>query len=215
MPSSDDAKVRFDPGLKSTAICKTAISYLDGEAGRLEYRGYPIEELVEKCTFLEVAYLLIYGELPNARQYADWQHKVMTHTFVHSRLSQLHESFNYDAHPMGMFIATMAAMSTFHKEANPALEGADLYTNSANEAIVNKQVMRWFTLLDIEDIGKDADRGSRVLSASDRAAAEHARCVKGICGELYGHAGRPGEAVEAASGACARLGEDFHLARGA
>lgn len=135
-------ELHYDPGLKNTAICKTAISFLDGETGRLEFRGYPIEELVEKCTFLEVAYLLIYGELPNALQYGDWQHKVMTHTFVHNRLGKLVESFNYDAHPMGMFIATMAAMSTFHKEANPALQGADLYTNPANEAIVNKQVFQ-------------------------------------------------------------------------
>ena len=135
-----NTKLNYDPGLKDTAVCKSAISFIDGENGRLEYRGYPIEQLVENCSFLEVAYLLIFGELPTRGQLSDWNIKVMTHTFVNNQLANLIGSFNYDAHPMGMFIATMAAMSTFHKEANPALEGADLYYKSENEAIINKQV---------------------------------------------------------------------------
>jgi citrate synthase len=135
-----NTKLNYDPGLKDTAVCKSAISFIDGENGRLEYRGYPIEQLVEDCSFLEVAYLLIFGELPTREQLNDWNIKVMTHTFVNNQLANLIGSFNYDAHPMGMFIATMAALSTFHKEANPALEGADLYYKPENEAVINKQV---------------------------------------------------------------------------
>ena len=118
--SGEGLKV-FDPAYGNTAVVESSICYIDGDKGILEYRGYPIEELAEKSTFLEVAYLLIYGELPTAEQYADWKEKVMKHTFVHTRMTQLMKSFNHDAHPMGMFISSMAAMSTFHPEANPAL----------------------------------------------------------------------------------------------
>ena len=111
----------FDPSYANTAVVRSKICYVDGDNGVLWYRGYSIEELAEKSTFLEVAFLLIYGELPDAKQYEDWKSKVMKHTFVHSRMSQLMKSFNHDAHPMGMFISSMAAMSTFHPEANPAL----------------------------------------------------------------------------------------------
>jgi len=111
----------FDPGFQNTAVVKSAICFIDGDAGILEYRGYPIEELAEKSSFLEVAYLLIYGELPTKEQYKDWKEKVMKHTFLNNKLSDLIESFNYDAHPMGMFISSMAALSTFHADANPAL----------------------------------------------------------------------------------------------
>lgn len=94
----------YDPGFLNTAAVKSSISFIDGERGILEYRGYRIEELAEKATFLEVAYLLIRGHLPNARQYAEWREQVMKHTFVHTRMSALMAFFNYDAHPMGMFI---------------------------------------------------------------------------------------------------------------
>src|SRR5258708_40243325 len=97
-----NTKLNYDPGLKGTAVCKSAISFIDGERGRLEYRGYPIEQLVENCTFLEVAYLLIFGELPTREQLNDWDNRVMTHTFVNNQLANLISSFNYDAHPMGM-----------------------------------------------------------------------------------------------------------------
>ncbi len=106
----------------------------------MEYRGYSIEELAEKSNFLEVAYLLIYGELPTKDQYAEWKEKVMKHTFLNNKLRDLMGSFNYDAHPMGMFISSMAALSTFHAEANPALHGEDLYKN--NEKLINKQIVR-------------------------------------------------------------------------
>lgn len=130
----------YDPGYQNTAVVRSSVCYIDGDRGILEYRGYPIEELAEHATFLEVAYLLIYGELPTEEQAAEWTSKVMRHTFVHSRLTEMMQTFNYDAHPMGMFISTMAAMSTFHANANPALQGADLYLG--NVELMNKQIVR-------------------------------------------------------------------------
>lgn len=94
----------MDPGFVNTAAVRSKISFIDGDAGILEYRGYRIEELAEKSTFLETAFLLIYGHLPGREEYSEWRELVMKHTFVHVRLSALMSSFNYDAHPMGMFI---------------------------------------------------------------------------------------------------------------
>lgn len=107
----------YDPGYDNTAACKSAITYIDGDQGILRYRGYPIEQLAERSSFLEVAYLLIFGELPNARQLQDWCHQVMHHTFLHQNMTELFHAFRYDAHPMGMMISALAFMSTLHKEA--------------------------------------------------------------------------------------------------
>src|SRR5436190_16403072 len=90
-------------------------------------RGYPIEQLAEKSTYLEVAYLLIYGELPSKQQYQNFSHEIMHHTFVHFNVTELMRNFNYDAHPMGLFISGISAMSTFHPDANPALAVRFLY----------------------------------------------------------------------------------------
>lgn len=102
-PNKEGLKV-FDPGYQNTAVVRSKICFIDGDRGILEYRGYPIEELAEKSTFTEVAYLLIYGELPTSEQLHEWNYKVMHHTFIHSKLTDLMRCFNYDAHPMGMFI---------------------------------------------------------------------------------------------------------------
>jgi citrate synthase len=112
----------YDPAFSNTAVCRSSICWVDGERGELLYRGYKIEDLVANCSFLEVAFTLIYGHLPSIVEYQRWQKEVMTHTFTHVRLNDLMRSFNYDAHPMGMFISSYAAMSTFHPEANPALQ---------------------------------------------------------------------------------------------
>jgi citrate synthase len=96
--------------------------------------------LAEKSTFLEVAYLLIYGELPDKVQSEVWTREILRHTFVHTRVSELMQTFNYDAHPCGMFISAIAALSTFHAEANPALQGSDLYVK--NKKVRNKQIFR-------------------------------------------------------------------------
>lgn len=112
----DFGMMTYDPAYGNTASCKSTITYIDGDRGILHYRGYPIEQLAEQSTFLEVAYLLMFGELPTAAELAQWEHKVMHHTYVHENLTQLMQSFRYDAHPMGMLIASMAALSTFHPD---------------------------------------------------------------------------------------------------
>jgi citrate synthase len=100
----------------NTAACHSAVTYLDGDLGILRYRGYPIEQLAEHCTFLEVAYLLLYGELPTARELECWSEEVMVHTLTHENVKKFMEGFNYDAHPMGILISTVAALSTFYPE---------------------------------------------------------------------------------------------------
>ncbi|CAD8101897.1 unnamed protein product [Paramecium primaurelia] len=129
----------YDPGYMNTICCTSKISYIDGDKGILEYRGIPIEELAEKSTFVEVAYLLINGELPSKSQLQEWDEKLRKHTFIHTDASQMMKSFRYDAHPMGMLISTLAAISTFHPEVNPALAGEGVYKN---QDIVNKQIYR-------------------------------------------------------------------------
>jgi citrate synthase len=108
----------YDPGFVNTASCRSAITYIDGDEGILEYRGYPIEQLAEHSTFLEVAYLLLHGELPTQAQLDEWVHSITYHTFVHENLKQFIEGFRYDAHPMGMLMATVSALSTFYPEAS-------------------------------------------------------------------------------------------------
>jgi len=107
----------YDPAFMNTASCRSAVTFLDGEAGVLEYRGYPIDQLAEHSTYLEVAYLLIHGDLPTASQLAAWTHEVTIHTFVHENIKGFMEGFRYDAHPMGMLLASVGALSTFYPDA--------------------------------------------------------------------------------------------------
>lgn len=130
----------FDPAFLNTAVVRSQISYVDGERGILLYRGYRIEDLLQHSNYLEVAYLLIYGELPDRPQALEWNQQVMTHTYLHVRVNDLMKSFNYDAHPMGMFISSMASLSTFHPEANPSLAGSNIFMN--DQKLRNKQIKR-------------------------------------------------------------------------
>src|SRR5690242_17726851 len=114
----DFGVMSYDPAFMNTASCRSAITYLDGEAGVLEYRGYPIEQLAEHSTYLEVAYLLIHGELPNKQQLEEWTHQITIHTFVHENVKSFMQGFRYDAHPMGMLLASVGALSTFYPDAN-------------------------------------------------------------------------------------------------
>ncbi|MHB1582997.1 MAG: citrate synthase [Acidimicrobiales bacterium] len=108
----------YDPGFMSTAVCESSITYLDGDAGVLRYRGYPIEQLAEHSTYLEVAYLLLHGELPNTGQFDEWRNEVTMHTFIHENVrKRFLEGFHYDAHPMGMLVSAVAALSTFYLDA--------------------------------------------------------------------------------------------------
>ncbi|MGK7313469.1 MAG: citrate synthase [Candidatus Longimicrobiales bacterium M2_2A_002] len=116
--SEDDfGLLTYDPGFKNTASCKSSITFIDGEKGILRYRGIPIEEMAEKSNFLESAYLTLFGELPTKEQYDDWEHHITHHTFIHENIKKLMDAFQYDAHPMGMFVSTVAALSTFYPEA--------------------------------------------------------------------------------------------------
>jgi citrate synthase len=113
----DFGLMTYDPAFMNTASCHSAITFIDGDKGILRYRGYPIEQLAEKCTFLEVAYLIIFGELPTAAQLSDWTHNITYHTMLHETSKKFLEGFRYDAHPMGMFISTVAALSTVYSDA--------------------------------------------------------------------------------------------------
>jgi citrate synthase len=115
--AADFGLMTYDPAFMNTASCKSTITYIDGDAGILRYRGYPIEQLAEKATFVEVAYLILNGELPNQRQLDEWAHEITHHTFLHESIKHLMQAFRYDAHPMSMFISTVAALSTFYPEA--------------------------------------------------------------------------------------------------
>jgi citrate synthase len=113
----------YDPAYMQTAACKSSITYLDGDNGVLRYRGYPIEQLAEKSTYLEVAYLLLNGELPTAEQLKQWTFDVTHHTFVHENMrKRFLDGFHYDAHPMGMYVSSMAALGTFYPEAKDVLD---------------------------------------------------------------------------------------------
>jgi len=108
----------YDPAYLSTAACRSAITYLDGDAGILRYRGYPIEQLAEHSTYLEVAYLLLNGDLPDSAQLASWTSDVTHHTFIHENMrKRFVDGFHYDAHPMGMFVSAVAALGTFYNDA--------------------------------------------------------------------------------------------------
>ena len=123
----------YDPGFMATAVCESSVTYLDGDEGILRYRGYPIEQLAEHSTYLEVAYLLIHGELPDKQQHDAWVKEITYHTFIHENVrKRFLEGFHYDAHPMGMLVSAVAALSTFY------LDAKDIHNPSSRE----KQIVR-------------------------------------------------------------------------
>jgi citrate synthase len=107
----------YDPAFMNTAACRSRITYIDGDHGVLLYRGYPIEQLAERSDFLETAYLILFGELPTEAEHQQWTLDITQHTMLHTNISKLMEGFQYDAHPMGMFISTVGALSTFYLDA--------------------------------------------------------------------------------------------------
>ncbi len=117
----------YDPAFTNTAACRSAVTYIDGAAGVLEHRGYSIEQLCERSSFLEVAYLLIFGELPTAEQLERWVFDITHHTFVHEDVKQFFEGFRYDAHPMGMLLAGVGALSTFYPDAKRVEDEEERY----------------------------------------------------------------------------------------
>ncbi|OLC55803.1 MAG: hypothetical protein AUH92_01335 [Acidobacteria bacterium 13_1_40CM_4_69_4] len=113
----DFGLMAYDPAFTNTAHCQSKITMIDGDKGILNYRGYPIEQLAEHSTYLEVAYLIVNGELPARRQYEEWVYNITHHTFLHENMKRLIEAFRYDAHPMGILVSTVGALSTFYSEA--------------------------------------------------------------------------------------------------
>ena len=118
----DFGLMAYDPAYTNTASCRSSITYIDGDAGVLQHRGYPIEQLCESSTYLEVAYLLINGRLPNQVELTGWVEEITVHTFVHENVKDFMQGFRYDANPMGMLVASVGALSTFYPDANKIRE---------------------------------------------------------------------------------------------
>jgi citrate synthase len=123
----DFGMMTYDPAFMNTAACRSAITFIDGDKGILRYRGYPIEQLAEKATFLEVAYLLCEGELPSKEQLSKWEEEIKFHTYVHTNITKFLEGFRYDAHPMGMLLGAVGALSTFYPDAKNIHDPANRY----------------------------------------------------------------------------------------
>jgi citrate synthase len=119
----DFGLMTYDPAFMNTASCHSAITFLDGDKGILRYRGYPIEQLAENCSFLEVAYLLLKGELPTATELDAWNAEILRHTMVHENVKKFMDGFHHDAHPMGMLMSTVAALATFYPDARNIFDG--------------------------------------------------------------------------------------------
>ena len=113
----DFGLMTYDPAFMNTANCRSAITYIDGDKGMLLYRGYPIEQLAEDSDFLETAYLILFGELPSTQQQQTWTRDITLHTMLHENIKKFMEGFRYDAHPMGIFLSTVGALSTFYPDA--------------------------------------------------------------------------------------------------
>ena len=122
--SEDDGIVSYDPGFMNTASCQSKVTYIDGDRGILRYRGYPIEQIAEKGTYLETAYLILYGELPNKSQLEDWKHNITYHSIIHENIKKLIDGFHHDAHPMGILVSTAGALSTFYPDAKKIFDVA-------------------------------------------------------------------------------------------
>jgi citrate synthase len=118
----DFGVMSYDPAFKNTASCQSSITFIDGDKGILLYRGYPIEQLAEHCDFLEVAWLILFGELPGHRQKHEWERQIKSHTMLHENIKTFMHGFHYDAHPMGMLISTLAALSAFYPDAKAVLD---------------------------------------------------------------------------------------------
>jgi len=123
----DFGMMTYDPAFMNTAACRSAITFIDGDRGILRYRGYPIEQLAERASFLEVAYLLGEGELPDGQQLTTWEETIKYHTYVHTNITRFLEGFRYNAHPMGMLLGVVGALSTFYPDAKNILDPASRY----------------------------------------------------------------------------------------
>jgi citrate synthase len=136
----DGGLATYDPGFVNTASTRSSVTFIDGDKGILEYRGYPIEQLAEQSNYLEVAYLLVNGKLPNKAEYEAWAHDVTYHTFVHENLKTFMQGFRYDAHPMGMLLASVGALSTFYPESR------DIFDEESRALQIRRMIAKMPTL---------------------------------------------------------------------
>ncbi|MCC6712137.1 MAG: citrate (Si)-synthase, partial [Candidatus Dadabacteria bacterium] len=136
----DFGMMSYDPAFGNTAACISRVTYIDGDKGELIYRGYPIEVLAENSNYLEVAYLLLNGELPTKAQYDQWVHDITHHTIVHENIKRFMDGFRYDAHPMGMLLGTVGALSTFYPEAK------DLFNKEIRDIQVHRLIAKMPTM---------------------------------------------------------------------
>ncbi len=166
----DFGLMTYDPAFTNTVSCKSAITFIDGDKGILRYRGYDIETLAEHCTYLQVAYLLLFGELPTPQQDKDWTWEITHHTMLHESTKHFIDGFRYDAHPMGILVSTLAALSTVYPEAK------DIHDPENRQ----KQIVRL--------IGKDGDPGGVFLSPPPRASICISRQRSQLHRKLHEHA---------------------------
>jgi citrate synthase len=139
--SDDDfGMMTYDPAFMNTAACRSAITFIDGDKGILEYRGYPIEQLAEKSTYLETSWLLLKGELPTSDELAGWKHTITHHTFINENLKGVLDSFRYNAHPMGMLIAMISALGTFYPEAK------NIFDEGARDRQIERLISKMITI---------------------------------------------------------------------
>ena len=136
----DFGMMSYDPAFGNTASCKSKVTFIDGEKGILRYRGYPIEQLAKKSTFLEVSSLLLNGELPTKKELDDFSHDITHHTYLHENIKKLIDSFRYNAHPMGMLMGTVAALSTFYPESK------DIFDKDNNERHIKRLIAKMPTI---------------------------------------------------------------------
>lgn len=138
--NNDFGMMSYDPAYSNTAHCTSRVAFIDGDKGVLIYRGYPIEVLAEKSNYLEVAYLLLNGELPNKKQFKQWEHDITHHTYIHENIKKFIGGFRYDAHPMGMLLSTVGALSTFYPEAK------DIFDEEQREIQIQRLISKMPTL---------------------------------------------------------------------
>src|ERR671922_22592 len=137
--AEDDGLVSYDPGFMNTASCQSKITFIDGDRGILRYRGYPIEQIAEKSTYLETAYLILHGELPTQSQLAEWTHNITYHSIIHENIKKLIDGFHHDAHPMGILVSTVGALSTFYPSAKKIFDQEQNCSTNAMRGVGSSQ----------------------------------------------------------------------------
>src|SRR6059058_222814 len=204
--------VSYDPAFANTTSCTSRITYVDGDAGVLLYRGYPIEQLAEQSTFLETAYLLIKGELPTPDHLAQWTHNITMHTIVHENVKQFMDGFRYDAHPMGMLVATVGALSTFYPDNDLSYTGnflAMMFKMTELAYRPDPLLERALDVLFILHADHEQNCSTNTMRSIGSSQADPLSALAGACAALYGRL--HGGANEAVLRMLAEIGSVAHV----